>query len=73
MHETNRTNLPTLIEAAQAAINSRLVEIQTVNGGTGSPAEMQPLRMQSPVCEFSLRKPALCKFSMIVIHTRFLR
>jgi hypothetical protein len=41
--ETDRTKLPTLIEAAQAAIAARLAEIQTTNGGAGSPAEMQAI------------------------------
>jgi hypothetical protein len=37
--ETDRTKLPTLIEAAQAAINARRAEMD----GTGSPAEMQAI------------------------------
>jgi hypothetical protein len=37
--ETDRTKLPTLIEAAQAAINARRAEMD----GTGSPAELQAI------------------------------
>jgi hypothetical protein len=39
MLETDRTKLPTLIEAAQTAINARRAEM----GGTGSPAELQAI------------------------------
>ena len=38
---TDRTKLPALIEAAQAAINARLTEIRTTNDG--SPAEVQAI------------------------------
>jgi hypothetical protein len=37
--ETDRTKLPTLIEAAQAAINVRRAEMN----GTGTPAEIQAI------------------------------
>ena len=39
--ETDRTKLPTLIEAAQAAIDARLAEIQSKKNGT--PAEVQAI------------------------------
>jgi hypothetical protein len=41
--ETDRRKLPSLIEAAQAAITARVAEIQTMNGGAGSAAEMQAI------------------------------
>ena len=37
--ETDRTKLPTLIEAAQAVINERRAEMD----GTGNPAELQAI------------------------------
>lgn len=37
--ETDRTKLPTLIEAAQAAISARRAEMN----GTGSPAELRAI------------------------------
>ena len=37
--ETDRTKLPTLIEAAQAAINARRAEMN----GTGTPAELRAI------------------------------
>jgi hypothetical protein len=41
--ETDRTKLPALIEAAQTAIDARLREIHTPNGGQGNPAEMSAI------------------------------
>ena len=39
--ETDRTHLPALITAAQAAIDTRIAEIKTMNDGT--PAERQAI------------------------------
>jgi len=39
--ETDRTQLPALITAAQAAIDARIAEIKTMNDGT--PAERQAI------------------------------
>jgi hypothetical protein len=39
IRDTDRTKLPTLIEAAQAAINARRAEMD----GTGGPAEVQAI------------------------------